>query len=417
LLDFLTYLALTGVVVFVVARQLQHKQEAEDWLRTARMLGFRVRRGGFGGLMMTGSVGPDSVQIRRETRGAGKHRHYVTVYRFSYRGGPRFGFEIRPQGVWDNLKQLFGARDVQIGDRSFDNEVLIRGARARRLIEYLTPERKARVRQMLRSGTKCEIRNSSILLVRNGVDDGHEIRRTLARLRGLSDALRVEHGDETEPSALGRAVVAQREGRLEEVKPILDEARQAGTPEIEVAAVESELLGTALPDLPELEPLAPEPVGEDGSHEPAVADSTAAEQHAPSDSAPAEQESLDKQTVCDTLFSPRLMSRDAQALFETSYEGREVDWAGELKRVEPFSFDLVFGDQAGTRATFEIGEVGGELVFARTVQAIVQLPAESQAVLRARIGERLRFTGRLTRCDAFVRNLYVSDARLPELTS
>ena len=97
-------------------------------------------------------------------------------------------------------------------------------------------------------------------------------------------------------------------------------------------------------------------------------------------------------------------------MFDDEYDGRQIRWTGTLRRLEPYSHDRVFGDVRGTRATFDLAEIGGEFAFARTIQAIVQLPAAAAEDLRPRIGFDVEFEGRLVRCDPFVRNLYVADA-------
>ncbi len=81
-------------------------------------------------------------------------------------------------------------------------------------------------------------------------------------------------------------------------------------------------------------------------------------------------------------------------------------------RASRFTYDLVFGDESGTRAVFEVATIAGSFSISQQVQAVVQLPEAAAAAIDSRRGEQLTFTGELVRCDAFARNLFVADGEL-----
>ncbi len=114
--------------------------------------------------------------------------------------------------------------------------------------------------------------------------------------------------------------------------------------------------------------------------------------------------------ACLALFGAGLSSVQIGRLFEEKFEGRRVGGTGPLLDVEGFTSDFVFGAEAGTRAAVEVHRVEQDYFGEQEVVAILRLPPEAEETLRARVGERVSFTGTLIRCDPFVRNLFVADA-------
>ena len=113
------------------------------------------------------------------------------------------------------------------------------------------------------------------------------------------------------------------------------------------------------------------------------------------------------ETVCETLFGTDRMSYEIKEIFEERFDGKSIRWSGKLDRVSTYAFDGLFGSEPGTKAVFEIYEAGG-----RTVQAVVQFPADAVEVLRPRTGEQATFEGTLLSCDAFMRNLFVANGHV-----
>ena len=120
---------------------------------------------------------------------------------------------------------------------------------------------------------------------------------------------------------------------------------------------------------------------------------------------------LDVASVCEALFDPKIMSYEANRLFDDRYKDATVRWKGTTRRANVYSYDFDFGDGGGTKAEFDIYEVKQQY-GSRTVKAFVQLPEEAAADLGARIGEDVQFEGRLISCEGSARRLYVADARM-----
>ena len=119
----------------------------------------------------------------------------------------------------------------------------------------------------------------------------------------------------------------------------------------------------------------------------------------------------DPAAAAEALFAPGLMSFDTARVFEERYEGRTLQWSGTLKRARSYASDMVFGPGPGTRAVLLVHVLEQEGYGSREVRAVLQLPPEAEGELADRSGEELAFEGRLVSCDAFMRNLFVAEAR------
>ena len=120
---------------------------------------------------------------------------------------------------------------------------------------------------------------------------------------------------------------------------------------------------------------------------------------------------LDVASVCEEIFDPKIMSYEANRLFDDRYKDATVRWKGIARRASTYSYDFNFGDGGGTKAELDVYEVKQQY-GSRTVKAFVQLPTEDADRIGARIGEDIEFEGRLMTCEGSARRLYVADARM-----
>ena len=118
---------------------------------------------------------------------------------------------------------------------------------------------------------------------------------------------------------------------------------------------------------------------------------------------------LDVASVCDALFDPKMMSYEANRLFDDRYKDATVRWKGTARRSNVYSYDFEFGDGGGTKAELDVYEVKQQY-GSRMVKAFVQFPTEAAADLGARIGQDVQFEGRLLTCEGSARRIYVADA-------
>ncbi len=127
---------------------------------------------------------------------------------------------------------------------------------------------------------------------------------------------------------------------------------------------------------------------------------------------PDESSGLAASDVCETLFAEERRA-DAEARFAREYEGVVVEWTGELERIESYRSDFEFEGDPGVKVTLGIHTLAGGFA-GRVVDAVVQLPPDTEDTLRPLRGKPITFRGALKRCDVVMRTIYVRDARLVE---
>ena len=189
-----------------------------------------------------------------------------------------------------------------------------------------------------------------------------------------------------QPATVSRSIQAQR---------IMDTPAPSA-PLVPTPAVAAALEPVAPPKLPESVVVTPAPI--------------TPEPPAPPSEPPADLR-LDVASVCEDLFNPKMMSYEANRLFDDRYKDATVRWKGTARRASAYSYDFNFGDGGGTKAEFDVYEVKQQY-GSRTVKAFVQLPQEAAANLGPRIGESIEFEGRLMTCEGSARRIYVADARM-----
>ena len=97
-------------------------------------------------------------------------------------------------------------------------------------------------------------------------------------------------------------------------------------------------------------------------------------------------------------------------MFDDRYKDATVRWRGTVRRANTYSYDFNFGDGGGTKVELDVFEIKQQY-GSRTVKAFVQLPVEAADEIGERIGEDIKFEGRLLNCEGSARRLYVADAR------
>ncbi len=120
---------------------------------------------------------------------------------------------------------------------------------------------------------------------------------------------------------------------------------------------------------------------------------------------------LDVASVCAELFAPKMMSYEANKLFDERYKGQTVRWTGIARRANVYSYDSTFGENDGTKVEFDVHEVD-QGYGNRMVKAFVQLPKDASDDIRSRVGQEVAFEGRLLTCEGSSRRVYVADANI-----
>lgn len=348
LLFFLFAAVFLGVIPFAIA---QSRRTRQAWADAARRLRFTpgtlVRSG-----RIHGHLDGMTVAVYRFSRGSGKNR---TTYTHVGVGFPRslgLGLRLAPEGFFSGVTKFFGDQDVETGDAAFDDSVVVKGADARRIVEFLTPARRARVGRCLASHSGLKIDDDRIVWERRGV-----IRNADTVVRAVRQFITVARSlleDTERDRAVVRAMAAQHDGCIEEALTILETPLVAapspsgvtppstgGEEEPEPVSVEEKVLEgellyladrredarAALRSALEEAPEDPEVRGWvnhiEGPEEMPQEDVSGAVDR--------NKAALDASTVCADLFGSGVSSFDAARRFEERYRDRTIAWSGTLR--------------------------------------------------------------------------------------
>ncbi len=314
-----------------------------------------------------------------QKRGAGNHRTAWTRFRL---GMPtlNLGLELKEEGFLSALAKSFGDGDIEVGDVTFDDRLLIRGRDAATIRTFLDPERRARIQGFFLSHRGAVINDQGITWARRG------------RISQSSQLLAIIN----EMLVVGRSLAPQAASPAVEPDPSweMPPRSEPGT------GVDPAGLSEPGPEPPATSEVVPEP---DAGIESGAIDTAAPP------SAPPTAPTVGIDEFCQAVFAPGALSFTAAQIFRERYQGQDVNWSGTLRSAVPYSFDFVFGSGSGIRAVVEVYRIDAATLGDGVVHAVVQLPADTEG-LEARIGERLSFAGRLTKVDGLQRQVFVSGA-------
>jgi hypothetical protein len=362
-----------------------------------------------------------SVLVTTFSKSSGKHQTTYTRYRVSYPKSLDMGLRLTRQGMLSGIGKLLGAQDIEVGEQGFDDAVVVKGRDPERVVQFLTPARRMRAARFLTLFQGAVIDDNRVQWERRHVErDPEKITKMIQRMTSLAIHMMEDRADD---AAIDKAIEARQDGRMDDALEIVREVPDHQDSDAEDLRIfEGEILlaagqGAAAAErfskVYEVEPedeeakkmaeqaakkveAMPEPV------EPAAVEATAVETAT----------DLDVKSVSETLFAPTNMSSETTDLFEKHFRGKSIRWSGKLTGVRTFTFDLVFGNEPGTRAVFEIHQVGSQSFSGRPVQAVVRFPTDAEDTLRSRMDSEMTFEGTLVGCDAFMRNLFVGDGKI-----
>jgi len=450
--------AVIGAIA-AVAIGYQRKADAA-WRTTAERLGLAYHPGGLRTRKaIRGEYGGFDVRVERIVQSTGQSSSTRTRFTVQY-PSLRLGLRLEHQGALASMARFFGAQDIELGDSAFDDAIVVKGRDERAVIAFLTPARRLRVQRLFSSHPRSVVTDESIRWTKSGmVTDSELIESTLDHLCSTARVLTLEPEAD---AAFERAIEARAEGRLDDALALVrgQSGEDSGASPIprplhpsaaladwDSRVVEGELLYASgryaeaaevleraresLPEDAAVSALAeraahkrdaggrvPAGAPSEESGEPVAAPEPGRAEHGGSGDEPAAEPTTEPgpsvAELSGALFGERRMSFEVDALFDERFAGRTVVWEGELSRVSSYRNDPVFGQGPGAKAVLVVRELEGDAFGTRRIQAVVELPPEAKQELEGRRGERVRFEGRLARCDAFARNLYVAGGRLAD---
>jgi hypothetical protein len=417
-----------AIVVLGVA---QSAKVGEVWGEVGQRLGLVYDRGStFKGRSLSGRLRENEVLVDTFTRSSGKSSTTFTRYRIRYPRPLGLGLKLSREGFFSGVSKAFGAQDIQVGDATFDQGVMVKGDNPAEVVRFLTLARRARIHRALMSFSGLKISDHEIYFERTGMESSAtRLTDTLQRLSLLAWFL---CGDRTEDKPLEEAAQARLEGRLDEAieavrkVPAVDKVMP-----VEARLMEAHMLhlggrkeeaGRILDEVAQVAPddeevkawterrdARPPPLPPQAEEEP---EETPSAMKGESSAETPPEDTLSVETVCSDVFKTGATSADADATFTDTYAGRRVTWSGVLRSYQSSSFDFVFGDKPCTKATLDIHELTGDMLGAKKVRAIVQLPPEAKEVLQNRAGKTVTFSGELLKVDGLMKNLFLRDGVL-----
>ena len=409
----LVFLAIIAVAVTVITIGVnQSKKTNEAWASVAKQLQLVFQPGQiFSRPRISGIHKGCSVLVTTFSRGSGKNQTTYTRFRVSYPHSLDLGLRLTKQGLLSGIGKFFGTQDIEVGDEGFDDAIVVKGRDPERVKEFLTLSRRMRAARFLTTYQGSCIDDMNVEWERRHVErDADKIVRMIERMASLANHMM---DDRAEDKTIDRAIEARQEGRLDEALQLIQEVPDDHNADArDVHVFEGEVLLATRQAQAAAEAFTRVYNEEPEDQEALKMAEQASKQVEPATTPDEASSELDLVSVCETLFAPENMSSETTELFDKHYRNGAIHWSGTLTGVRTFTFDLVFGNEPGTRAVFKIHQVGGQSFSGRPVQAVVRFPTDAEDMLRSKVDSEMTFEGNLISCDAFMRNLFVGGGRI-----
>jgi|GEM_PF-3596599 len=453
---------LVGFVVVVAIMAPKKKKLDQAWQKAAKRLNLEFSPGGlFDYPDIKGELHGFQIAVDKYSESVGRKDSACTRYIVRY---PKLGLGLRlsRQSFFTGIAKLVGSQDIEVGERFFDDDVVVKGdpALVDKIVDYLNHARRMRIHRLLMSYEDAVVADAETIIITDGVE-----KLPYRIVSVIQDLVRVAHclvSDREEDLLLEQAMQARLNGRIAEAldmleqkyatpqggtaaqktslateakfgehassPPIAEEDQQDNLP-VEEQLLKGELLylgeereksrdifHQALEERPDDQEIRHWVEQVDRTRSGALPDSSAGETLSAGTplegmDTPHDTQSLDVGSVCATLFDPGHFSSDANRIFNERFAGKNVRWTGTLRSVETFSYDFVFGADPGVKASFEVYELSAALYGGRLVLAFVKFPEELAEDLRSKVGTSLSFDGTLSKIDGLMRNFFIDNGR------
>lgn len=400
-MGFILFIIIAVIIMVVSANSAKKSQE--KWARAASILGLGYFTSGLmGSGTISGKRKGHQVAVTTFTKGSGKNSQTYTRYSVCYQKSFPFKFSIGRQGFMHGLGEIFGKHDIEVGNATFDDQILVKGDENERIINFLTMDRQRLILNMIHSYQDVSFSNQEIEVAVKGRDVDSNI--IVSRVRSLisfcenmkemNDPIpHIEKVVAREPAFVPSAVVDEEFFDFIESAQILDEV-------VEEAVVE---------------PVVAEVVMDEVADEPVVSESIVAEVVA-EDLPPEATAEVSRESVLDLKETiERLLAHDTGSsmaltkVYEDQFDGQSVAGVGVLKRVNKFSYDPVFKNCKGVLASVEVCEISGAYSKVK-VNALLKFPDDQYDVLRAKIGSPMDISGKMCALNGMLHQVYISDS-------
>lgn len=134
-------IAVVGVIVWIAVRQ--HRQVVANLTALAERQGLRLH-GDTGSFASSPEVAGERhgrrVRLWTYATGSGKSRRNWAAAGVEPRRSWPLVFELQPQGIFSKLSEIFGGKEIQVGDRVFDEQWFVRASLPEEFRAALLPE-------------------------------------------------------------------------------------------------------------------------------------------------------------------------------------------------------------------------------------------------------------------------------------
>lgn len=406
---------LFGSVIYFVIKNERHVKE--NWEAAAKKLHLIYTPG----IMFTpGSINGrykhHYITVSTYTEGGGKSSTTYTKYTITYNKKIPVKFKLTKEEMFHSLGKMFGFQDIQVGDETFDDNVIVKGDNPSNIIRFLNAPRRKRIKEAFLMFPRVTITNKLItIVIRGRAREKAAIICKVHYIFSLSNAI-VKNYDDKHP--IKRSESARKKGNIKEAIKIIqstqfddeDDALNAKEQEGEVLYIagKTDEATKAFQELSEKmdndesckqwqQLSIPEPIEETPQELSSVERN--------------KDESLSIETISKEFFESNLTTYAITQQFEERLRNREIKWEGIIDRVQKFSFDLIFSDCKGVRVSIVIDKLESTMGN-QPLRAIVQFPEDKIDMLKKLKGKQISFSGKMVKLDAFMHNIYIADGEI-----
>jgi hypothetical protein len=421
-MELLFFFIFTGIAVAIIVMVVKSAEKRrENWKEAARQLKLHHFPGNiFNPGTITGEYHTHKLKITTFSKSSGKNSQTYTKFRITYNKPLKFMFRLTKQNILHSFGQIFGMRDIKVGDKSFDKSVLVQGPDHLAITRFLTAPRRKHIKTALQGLPDVTITNKYIEAnIKGTVKSTQIIINYATKLAELADALSRKRNHD---HPIKQAKRARYEGNINKAVEILKKADfKENEDKLEAMELKGEMhyianekqkaaenfkgLTIEIPDdnqAQEWAQITSESIIDEKSkkvHQ--------KEKEPPPN--PPSPETLTKDELCNKLFNSSLGTFDITRIFEKEYQDIDIQWEGTLISAFEFSFDFVFKNSSGVKATFELIELKSEYTTSK-IKAIVQFPKEKLSLLKKSKDKQVIFSGKLLSVDALMKNIFITDA-------
>ena len=377
------------------------KQIASIWQAAARYLGLDYEQHRFRMPTISGTMRGLRVAVDIYRQGSGKNSQTFTRYIVAY-PSPGFDFRLSRQTGLSRIGKLFGAQDIAVGERSFDESFVVKTDDEPGLQAWLGASRLSMLVRSAAAYPSLVVTDTKVRIQKSGLETSRErlistVRRVVDTAHSLSDRRapkspvleRRAGGELAEMAALIKDLATKSES-LDEAILEVDTLATAG--DRDTAAERIKELERHLPDDPDL-----------AGWKERLRRPKAAPRQRPGEGPTAEE-------LSQELFAGNALSFESMHIFDDRYRGSTVHWSGPVKSTGRIGPDSDIGNEGADRLVVSVATISHDLYGNTEIDAVIGLPAGTVPNLER--GDPVAFTGTLVRVDPLVRNVFVADARL-----